>query len=418
MATVEVELRNYKKYKTQVVNGEKVKVIEKSGLLPLVLRITAGSNVSRKNTGLYIKASEWDKDKRRVNRKHPEWSRLNDALDALCREAEGAKADIIKDRQVVTPGRIMGAVFDTHSFYELAEKKIKSFSDTQGGSIGHYEKVIARIKTFAGDNLAVEEISEDWVERFKLWLKDEAPNEKSATGKGYAHNTIVGTLSKLRSILKTTKIKGPKPFDTVTVGSYRRAKDEPLEIEDIKLLERYLPRGKWEKLAKDTALFSFYAFGMRSSDVLQLKWSDIKRGRIVYDQGKKINTTEDPTLSIPLNRYTEEILKRYDKSTETVFNLVTMYGGSKAAVKERERIQAEIGGALTLACLRAGITKPVNFKLFRRSFAHIANQLSGRNVYAIQTAMDHKDIKTTEIYLGKDMRAIDELCATVYGQVG
>lgn len=45
MATAEVELRNYKR---------------KNGLQPLVLRVTAGSVVSRKNTGLYIKEAEWD----------------------------------------------------------------------------------------------------------------------------------------------------------------------------------------------------------------------------------------------------------------------------------------------------------------------------------------------------------------------
>lgn len=43
MATVEVELRNYER---------------KNGLRPLVLRITAGCKVSRKNTGLFIKENE------------------------------------------------------------------------------------------------------------------------------------------------------------------------------------------------------------------------------------------------------------------------------------------------------------------------------------------------------------------------
>jgi integrase len=418
MATVEIELRKYNKRKTKVVNGKKVTVEDKNSLRPLVLRVTSGSKVSRKNTGLYIRPEEWDALKRRVNRKHPEWSRLNDALDALVKEAEGIKADIIKDRQLVTPERVTKAVFSTRDFYALAEEKKNSFGKEQAGSVGTYERAIARVKAFAGPTLAIEEINDTWVKSFKKWLQESAPNEKAEKGKGYAHNTVVSTLRKVKSIIGEAGIKGENPFEKVTIGSYRRAKDEPLELEEIKLLERYIPRGKWEQIAKDTALFSFYSFGMRSADVLQLKWSNIKKGRIVYDQNKKANNSDEPTLSIPLNRFTEEILKRYDRTTETVFNLVTKFGGSKEAMKERERIQASIGGALTLMCLRAGIDKHVNFKLLRRSFAHIANQLSGRNVYAIQTAMDHKDIKTTEIYLGKDLRAIDELCATVYGQVG
>jgi len=84
-------------------------------------------------------------------------------------------------------------------------------------------------------------------------------------------------------------------------------------------------------IAKDAFLFSFYAAGMRSSDVLQLRWSDIKEDRIIYSQQKKADS-DGAELSIPLNQFTRDILERYDRSTPTVFNVLDLSGGTKAVV--------------------------------------------------------------------------------------
>lgn len=398
MATVEVELRNYKK---------------KNGTQPLVLRISSGDKISRKNTGLYILEKEWDPEKHRVNRKHPRWTQLNDALDVLCKEAEGIKADIIRDRAVVTPKAVIKKVFATRDFYEAVQKKIESFGPEQAGSVYNYQKFITRVKAFA-PTLAIEEITPELIEEFKTHLKTKGKG-KDANGvwQGYSHNTVVETLTKMKVVLNDIDLKGGNPFDKVTVGSYKGAKVKELNLEDIQKIRTYIPRGKWESIAKDTFLFSFYAAGMRSSDVLQLRWSDIKGNRIVYDQQKKADTDKSE-LSIPLNQFTRDILARYDRSTPTVFNVLTLSGGSKAALDQRKKIQAAITTSLKLIAFRCGITTEVSFKLARTSFGRIANEVSGRNVYGIQQAMGHTKIATTEIYLGSDNRAVDELLQVVY----
>lgn len=79
MATVEVELRNCKK-----MNGPQA----------LIPRVMPAEKISRKNTGLYILGKDWNADEHRGNRKHPHWSQLTNAPDALCKEGEGLKADI------------------------------------------------------------------------------------------------------------------------------------------------------------------------------------------------------------------------------------------------------------------------------------------------------------------------------------
>jgi len=412
MATVEVELRNYQKRKTKIVKGKKIVTFETDGLQPLVLRITIGKQVTRKNTGLYIRAAEWDAAKRRVNRKHSQWTRINDALDVLCKEAEGIKADIIKARQQVTGKAVMSKIFATHDFYEAVEGYQQSLTAEQAGSRANFRAMVSRLKAFA-PSLSVEEITPDFLEAFRKHLRTGGRVDKEGKPKGFSPNTITGTLSLIRTVLNTLNLKGEDPFKQVTIGGYQAAKADALSVEDIEKLRAYEPKDESEQLAVDAFLFSFYAAGMRSADVLQLRWSSIKGGRIIYEQNKKLHQGAG-ALSIPLNAVTTEILSRYDHGRPTVFGLVKTFGGSAAAIRERMTAQHRILRTLKKVAEACGIEKALTFKLARTSFGRIANEVSGRNVYGIQQAMGHSNVKTTEIYLGSDVRAVDELLGVVY----
>ena len=147
MGTVEVELRKYRKHKIQEVDGKKVKVFLKDAPMPLVLRVTAGGVVSRKNSGMYIRESQWDPLKRRVNRKHSEAARLNDALDALVKEAEGLTADSISQREAVIPARIVEGVFSSKDFYELAIEKMPQVRGKSYYTAKNYAGMIPFLKS-------------------------------------------------------------------------------------------------------------------------------------------------------------------------------------------------------------------------------------------------------------------------------
>lgn len=58
-----------------------------------------------------------------------------------------------------------------------------------------------------------------------------------------------------------------------------------LSINDISALEQVSLDGKAHH-ARNLFLFSFYFAGMRVSDILKLKWSDIQDGRLYYKMGK------------------------------------------------------------------------------------------------------------------------------------
>lgn len=388
MATVEVELRNYKR---------------KNGQQPLVLRVTAGSAISRRNTGLYILEKEWDSAKRRVNRKHPQFAVLNDALDRLCKDAEGAKAEAIKERVPVRPSAVINDVFGTRDFYVAAEAKKKTFTDRgKYNSEKNYTSMISLLRNYS-PTLSIEDITPKFLEGYRAHLQklEKAPN------------TITYHLGKIKAVLNTVDLKGESPFKKFKVGTYTRSLEQILTMEDINKIRNYIPKGKWQQAAKDTFLFSFYAAGMSSSDVLQLKWSQINKGRIKFGRNKVKDST-GIQLNLPINKVLQSILDRQNQEGETVFGLATMFGQERAACREREKIQALINRALKAISLNAGVGKSITFKMARTAFAQIANEVSCRNVYGIQQAMGHTKIATTEIYLGSDSRAVDELLQVVY----
>lgn len=400
MATVDIELRKYTR---------------SDGTQPLVLRITAGNKVSRKNTGLYVKAAEWDAKRREVNRKNPNFARLNDALKALKDEAEATKADAIKARRAVVPSAIIDSIFATTDFYELTEARILQFrKENKNFTASNYSSMLSVLRkyvsvTYNSDKLAVEEITTKFVEDYRQYLK----------GLGRKHNTIVNNLSKLAAVLNSCDLKGANPFANTSRGTYKKAAPKPLRMEDIEALRRYIPSTYWEGIAKDAFLFSFYAAGMSSKDILLLSWEDIQHGRIEFGR-RKVADTSGVQLSIPLNAVTSAILSKYDRSTTTVFNLVKILPDGKgsensvAANRERSVVQALINRSLKNIALNSSIKKTFSFKDARTAFARIANEASGRNVYGIQQALGHSKIGTTEIYLGDDRRAVDELLAMVY----
>ena len=87
---------------------------------------------------------------------------------------------------------------------------------------------------------------------------------------------------------------------------------EVLKIEDLKLNQH---TSIWQ--TRNVWLFSFYFAGIRISDVLEMKWSDFKDGRLFYI----MNKNEKP-ISLKIPEKAKVIIDMYSKrrkSEEYIF---------------------------------------------------------------------------------------------------
>lgn len=381
--------------------------INKRGECPVVLRITSNGKVTRKNTGITVQEKYWDASKEKVRSSHPNALEFNITLSDLITKTAGVHAEKMRETVNVSGAEIISILFSTTDFKEAIKYRVEALNkpDTYN-TYKRFNTFKNIFDEFAPGMVNIDQITPRFVNKFK----------QSQIDKGYSHNTVVGRMSTFRDIWNSMNSRLPSPFldKTVTVGSFRPSNDEILTIEEIKKIWNYYPRTAYEKLAKDTFTFSYYAAGMRSSDVLMLKWPNIE-GDIIRYFPSKIEKTIRKLLEIPLNDYTQEILSRYQEGTPTVFNKLDLDKDKGIELKKKIAvIQSTINDCLNDIARRTGIQKDLKFKMARTTFSRHANIKSNRNVYGIKEAMGHSKMSTTEIYLGNDPLAIKELLKTVY----
>ncbi|MDN3668256.1 tyrosine-type recombinase/integrase [Echinicola jeungdonensis] len=137
-----------------------------------------------------------------------------------------------------------------------------------------------------------------------------------------------------------------------------------------------------------TMLSLVYACGLRRSELLNLKISDVdsKRGLLIVRQskGKKDRV-------VPLSEKIVGLLRQYYKSERP--NIYLFEGGKSNTKYSEGSLQKIMKSALR----KTGITKPVTLHWLRHSFAtHLLE--NGTDLRYIQEILGHNSSRTTEIY--------------------
>ena len=137
-----------------------------------------------------------------------------------------------------------------------------------------------------------------------------------------------------------------------------------------------------EKHTRNIWLFSFNFAGMRVSDVLRAKWSDINDNRLHYIMHKY-----SKLLSLKISEKILFVLKNYagDRTHEKDF----IFPELKTANKK-------FNSHLKTICVKAKIDKKVTMHIARHSFGNIAGDSIHRLM--LQKLYRHSDLKTTLNY--------------------
>lgn len=192
---------------------------------------------------------------------------------------------------------------------------------------------------------------------------------------------------------------------------YREVVERPLRLTQIvrpkkeATLPKIIPRqeielllAKTKNLKHKTMLLLIYSAGLRSGELLRLKWSDIQstdyKIHLKGAKGKKDRITL-------LSQKAKALLLQYQqeyRSADYVFE--GQYGG----MYSYRSLQQVFKRALR----EAGIITPYTLHCLRHSFAtHLLE--SGTNLRYIQQLLGHSSSKTTEIYTYVSMQALDKI---------
>jgi site-specific recombinase XerD len=136
-----------------------------------------------------------------------------------------------------------------------------------------------------------------------------------------------------------------------------------------------------------TILAVIYSCGLRVSELINIKISDIDNNRMVIHI-RKAKGNKD--RQVQLTNQLLELLRKYYKKYLPVNYLIVGQNGGKYSTTSIQKI-------IKNSSLKAGIYKKVTPHTLRHSFAtHLLE--NGTDIRFIQKILGHSDIKTTQIY--------------------
>ena len=238
---------------------------------------------------------------------------------------------------------------------------------------------IRRVKSFADFvGHSPDKATAEDVHRYQLWL----------ASIGATVSTVNATASALRFFFKVTLKRSDLADEVVSVREPRRL-PVVLSPEEVGRL-----LASTTNIKQKTVLSLTYATGLRASEVISLKLTDIDRDRMLIrvEQGKGKKDRYvilSPILLEILHEWWRVARKKGWMSPGQPW-LFPGYRGQHTSARQLHRI-------VRLAAGRAGITKRVGVHTLRHCFAtHLLEQKT--DIRIIQVLLGHKKLDTTALY--------------------
>ncbi|TDN93397.1 site-specific recombinase XerD [Salegentibacter sp. 24] len=413
-------------------------MIRKDDTIPLALRISENYKTNYHWLGHYILEKDWDKKFGKAKKSHPNHKKLNHFLMKKMTEAQDLyfhSEDDLTPRQIKNKLKGPGG---SQSFFAVAAERVKQKYDKGTFSVAkselsilynleeflnlktsqRKEAVIKSIKerrrirvsktrkgeysfedaiTYFKRNTRLEfrEINESFLNKFKAFC---------STYLGQKTRTITNQLIFIRTLFNVAIKDGIVsqkyyPFagekEKIRIGSGNKIGLTAEEVTKIENLAVESHSSIWH--TKNIWLVSFYFAGIRISDVVALKWTDIKDGRLYYVMNKnekplsfKVPDKAKTIFNLYLmdktenNGYIFPFLKDADQQDpKSVF--LKMRNATKVLNKFLKRIADE-----------CKIDKNLSNHIARHTFGNIA----GDKIHPLmlQKLYRHSDLKTTLNY--------------------
>lgn len=361
------------------------------GTMPLCIRITRDRKSSYVYLGHHIPPKDWDEQGQRVLKSHPNSTRLNNLLLKKLADASDKSIELETAREDVSSQAVKQKIKPKGgaTFAPQAKLYLETLRTT-----GRYNQYVAdkprveRFNKFNGGDIAFTDITPALLSKFRVYVK-----VTFEVGERTVINHLVVIRSVYSQAMKSelvdrkhypfgkdkTKIKYP---ETVKIGL---SGAEVTALEQVELTEPF------HHHARNLWLLSFYFAGMRVSDVLRLRWSDIRDARLHYQMGKN-----DKVGSLKVPEKALRLLNEYDRDGELIFpDLRDIDMSDKFASQRRisfttGRVDKVLRGPIKV---KAGISGKLTMHMARHSFAQLAGDKI--SIQMLQKLYRHSNIQTT-----------------------
>lgn len=421
----------------------------------IVLRITADRKHTRIKTGISVKPGEFDKEAKYGQWivKHNDRKNLNTDLKDVIVKAEAQHKELEKQGPVVSSMAVAYSLQNkpTGEVWTVGSFADKIIADHATQSVGYERNIKSRLTVFAnfvGRNKPLTSVTLETLNRFKRQLR--AEGKMPGTQHTYFNRIRKMFLEalKLEIIPKDPFKHFTMPPDTpaprLKLSDTQIIAIEALNVSESRIdtLGRNYGPSIWLFRAKWLYLFSYYMGGIRSRDILQLRWGNIVGEkdalRLEYQTSKK-----GKLMSTRLNSKAQQIVDLFkndtpSKSTDYLFGVLendasyvsymTYEEKKKMSRDLQEQLFNDISSAQVLInrqlktlAEKLDIKEDLTFHTSRHSFADKARRRmkESKNISIddIRLALGHDKLDTTQKYLNSfDRESLDSAMDAVFDE--
>ncbi|WP_400190720.1 tyrosine-type recombinase/integrase [Hymenobacter sp. B81] len=407
---------------------------DSDGLFDVRLRITVNRVVRYLNTGVAVKAKDWNAkattDRENwIKGSNHDHSDHNDTLFAWLRRGKKLaqaypdwSADQLK--AALSNGDLDPAAPDFFAFCRrrLAQAQVqvddvhrrgKGAQLLSQGTIDNRSQVVEEMAKWAARPLPVPRLTATKIKAYEEYLLNEVGNKA---------NTVTKKLGILRTLIRDAIRAGLLTPDKDPMALYEFPRSKVKRVwmsrEEVEVLAE-AELTPTQHAARVVYFLQYYAHGSRIGAILRLKWKDRRGGRVYFlvDKGTRIKDVEEtPELGALLDSLRPAggppdpeayVLPYLPADFERLHPKQQLYQ-TRLAIS---RINAALGRASGSLSLGKKLTSHVA----RRTLATLSERILGGDLRQVGGLLAHTNTRTTQIYLQDlDTHTVDEAARTVY----
>jgi integrase/recombinase XerD len=267
-------------------------------------------------------------------------------------------------------------------------------------TIENYTFDIQRLFNFLTENsitVSPIKINEETVQQFIYSVSKEV-NARS-------QSRIISGLKSFFSYLIFEDYRNDNPMELIEAPRVGRKLPDTLSVDDIDNLIAAIDLSKVEGERNRAILETLYSCGLRVSELITLKISDL-----FFDEGFiKITGKGNKQRFVPIAKSTEKYIKIYRNNVRSHLNIQKGYEDTLFLNRRgRQLTRAMIFTIIRDLATKINLNKIISPHTLRHSFAtHLLE--NGADLRSIQMMLGHESITTTEIYVHLDRKHLTQI---------
>lgn len=390
---------------------------DKNGRYSIYIDYHIGTKHARTDTKIWVEEKHWNHKNQQISSSHPFAEKLNRELERVRLKIDSRILDYSAQhrinihvlRDLVQDRPLSKSVRSKDDFIEFAKRVITeeyklgkigiAVKDNAFSGFNRFKKFLRQ--KYGEDSLYIEELTVDVVRQYIFWRQGEG-NTNQTINKALTPIIKAAKRAASENLIDTTI---PTDLSRLYFSNRLNPGDEDLEEvnyltdDQLKEFASLYNKVKYPRTKDyiDMFMFSFYACGLRVSDLITLEWKSVdmenREIRKVIIKGGRIHT-------IPLNDGAISILKRWQDrgNRRFVFGLLDdKFDLSDDSEVKRVRINKNRAILTSLKTLGDKINLSFNLTMHvaRHTFAVMALN-RGVEVHKISRLMGHTSVLTTE----------------------